>query len=99
MVLCCCKQKTADEMRISDWSSDVCSSDLRDLLSSIRDCVSRLDAAHGRDVDDASERACWALLPIAKSVGMTRAEHAVVSVRGPGTEEGQNIFQIVRASC
>src|SRR3546814_8473510 len=31
---CCCvcffffKQKTADEMRISDWSSDVCSSDL-----------------------------------------------------------------------
>src|SRR3546814_1013901 len=27
------KQKTAYEMRISDWSSDVCSSDLSDLLS------------------------------------------------------------------
>src|SRR3546814_3697274 len=26
------KQKTAYEMRISDWSSDVCSSDLRSLL-------------------------------------------------------------------
>src|SRR3546814_2357356 len=26
-----CKQKTAYEMRISDWSSDVCSSDLDDL--------------------------------------------------------------------
>src|SRR3546814_17325492 len=26
------KQKTADEMRISDWSSDVCSSDLNRLL-------------------------------------------------------------------
>src|SRR3546814_3249090 len=25
-----CKQKTAYEMRISDWSSDVCSSDLKD---------------------------------------------------------------------
>src|SRR3546814_8863778 len=25
----CFKEKTADEMRISDWSSDVCSSDLR----------------------------------------------------------------------
>src|SRR3546814_3658467 len=25
---CFCKQKTAYEMRISDWSSDVCSSDL-----------------------------------------------------------------------
>src|SRR3546814_5747139 len=35
MILCCCfifffKQKTAYEMRISDWSSDVCSSDLSD---------------------------------------------------------------------
>src|SRR3546814_11900228 len=28
----CCKQKTAYEMRISDWSSDVCSSDLLGLL-------------------------------------------------------------------
>src|SRR3546814_5249264 len=27
------KQKTAYEMRISDWSSDVCSSDLRVLLT------------------------------------------------------------------
>src|SRR3546814_8849349 len=26
------KQKTAYEMRISDWSSDVCSSDLRNLV-------------------------------------------------------------------
>src|SRR3546814_5951170 len=25
------KQKTADEMRISDWSSDVCSSDLQEM--------------------------------------------------------------------
>src|SRR3546814_9783378 len=35
MVCCVCfffKQKTADEMRISDWSSDVCSSDLPDLV-------------------------------------------------------------------
>src|SRR3546814_9011496 len=34
VVLCCClfffKQKTAYERRISDWSSDVCSSDLLD---------------------------------------------------------------------
>src|SRR3546814_17249890 len=28
MIFCCFKQKTAYEMRISDWSSDVCSSDL-----------------------------------------------------------------------
>src|SRR3546814_2117497 len=30
---CFFKQKTAYEMRISDWSSDVCSSDLADLRS------------------------------------------------------------------
>src|SRR3546814_4544200 len=29
------KQKTAYEMRISDWSSDVCSSDLLDLLDGL----------------------------------------------------------------
>src|SRR3546814_18045361 len=28
LIFCFCKQKTAYEMRISDWSSDVCSSDL-----------------------------------------------------------------------
>src|SRR3546814_8071526 len=30
------KQKTAYEMRISDWSSDVCSSDLRDAFAADR---------------------------------------------------------------
>src|SRR3546814_4550280 len=30
-VFICFKQKTAYEMRISDWSSDVCSSDLADM--------------------------------------------------------------------
>src|SRR3546814_4525829 len=30
------KQKTAYEMRISDWSSDVCSSDLRKVATRIR---------------------------------------------------------------
>src|SRR3546814_18136510 len=35
------KQKTAYEMRISDWRSDVCSSDLMDaeLFSRLLDCV------------------------------------------------------------
>src|SRR3546814_12378172 len=30
MIVCFFKQKTAYELRISDWSSDVCSSDLAD---------------------------------------------------------------------
>src|SRR3546814_5472330 len=33
------KQKTAYEMRISDWSSDVCSSDLRHCLGGHRLCA------------------------------------------------------------
>src|SRR3546814_9926676 len=46
-ILCVCvffflKQKTAYEMRISDWSSDVCSSDLRKVTVAIQSllCVS-----------------------------------------------------------
>src|SRR3546814_10001463 len=33
------KQKTADEMRISDWSSDVCSSDLSRMVTRARSWV------------------------------------------------------------
>src|SRR3546814_4158148 len=39
------KQKTAYEMRISDWSSDVCSSDLRDHPATIDDFKSNQLAA------------------------------------------------------
>src|SRR3546814_1230990 len=42
------KQKTAYEMRISDWSSDVCSSDLRDRDAAGRMAAERLHA-RGRD--------------------------------------------------
>src|SRR3546814_2339606 len=38
------KQKTAYEMRISDWSSDVCSSDLVDRLAGVLLQVQALDA-------------------------------------------------------
>src|SRR3546814_8446239 len=53
--MCCCvKQKTAYELRISDWSSDVCSSDLRnleiergvDVLVEVE--LARLDLLHHR---------------------------------------------------
>src|SRR3546814_2806523 len=45
----CFKQKTAYEMRISDWSSDVCSSDLEDIDS--------LDRLAGKQVDPGDARA------------------------------------------
>src|SRR3546814_4001827 len=37
MYLCFFKQKTAYEMRISDWSSDVCSSDLLATVATVND--------------------------------------------------------------
>src|SRR3546814_7951899 len=43
MIVCLClfffffKQKTAYEMRISDWSSDVCSSDLGEFMEKVKD--------------------------------------------------------------
>src|SRR3546814_9731623 len=73
LVFCFCivfvfffKQKTAYEMRISDWSSDVCSSDLgenhrqplempahhRDVAGVIMDAILLLEAGFVRFVDD-----------------------------------------------
>src|SRR3546814_4172210 len=47
------KQKTAYEMRISDWSSDVCSSDLRPEhrvdVAVIGDVIAEI--GHGRGID------------------------------------------------
>src|SRR3546814_12233090 len=58
-VCCFFKQKTAYEMRISDWSSDVCSSDLAELV--------RHDDA--RD-DPHAEHDCKDLQPITVEVGV-----------------------------
>src|SRR3546814_7139969 len=47
------KQKTAYEMRISDWSSDVCSSDLDDLLVFFeQDDNTQAIAMHMEDLKD-----------------------------------------------
>src|SRR3546814_5156039 len=47
MIFFLCKQKTAYEMRISDWSADVCSSDLRSIISEPR-ALHKLQAIHER---------------------------------------------------
>src|SRR3546814_1602495 len=50
-----CKHKTADEMRISDWSSDVCSSDLFDGLVTPADLLSAIAGEFASDQDIGSE--------------------------------------------
>src|SRR3546814_3057477 len=51
------KQKTAYEMRISDWSSDVCSSDLN-------------NGSHLQDRDEARSGQAWRLLFAAWSIAL-----------------------------
>src|SRR3546814_8976821 len=53
------KQKTAYEMRISDWSSDVCSSDLRSLYQNRRvegDYQGDARRARGKDARPSDHR-------------------------------------------
>src|SRR3546814_7858027 len=92
VVVFLCKQKTAYEMRISDWSSDVCSSDLhvpvfhvdgyRDALHARHETLRRRIPADDRLLDD--ERRAGRLLEAA-----FRETRELVA----------NIRQIGRASC
>src|SRR3546814_6362978 len=78
------KQKTAYEMRISDWSSDVCSSDL-DLVQALRALVGeqrRDPAAHG----------------VAGEVDLLEAE-GVHELTDVVDHVGEGELQIGRASC
>src|SRR3546814_16944306 len=70
------KQKTAYEMRISDWSSDVCSSDLVDARTELE---ARQRAVRVRQVADAR-----------LDVGVEAQEHPVAgdAVIGSGQREG-----------
>src|SRR3546814_3080284 len=64
------KQKTAYEMRISDWSSDVCSSDLKTTLFQLvqrfydpQQGVEKVDGTPLPKVDPAALRARIAVVP------------------------------------
>src|SRR3546814_7536425 len=49
------KQKTAYEMRISDWSSDVCSSDLHDHFGARRELQPHIECACGQLIAEAQQ--------------------------------------------
>src|SRR3546814_4857823 len=83
------KQKTAYDMRISDWSSDVCSSDLQQRRATQIGCIERLgiagdlarDAAHL--IDDV-ERLVRGVLGHLHDVtqAMTRIRHRITGDAG-----------------
>src|SRR3546814_14195531 len=68
------KQKTAYEMRISDWSSDVCSSDLHQVLEQVREAAAACRlvlAAHAvPDVDRHDRRLVVLVHDHRKAVGL-----------------------------
>src|SRR3546814_2034028 len=73
MMVLCCKQKTAYEFRMSDWSSDVCSSDL--LRRALRNLI-----------DNAVAYGVRARLSVAVGDGEARV---IVSDDGPGLSAEQ----------
>src|SRR3546814_5377795 len=105
----CCKQKAACEMRISDWSSDVCSSD----LVSGKPVSVRLGrygpyAAIGSTSEDAEEKPKFASLRPGQSMHTISLEEALVLFQLPRTlgdldgvplTVGVGRFEIGRASC
>src|SRR3546814_11081793 len=72
------KQKTAYEMRISDWSSDVCSSDLRLAVIQRLDAEVRLGAVDVRR----QQRNAEALQLLAEHVQLVGVAHVVGHRRG-----------------
>src|SRR3546814_9602603 len=77
------KQKTAYELRISDWSSDVCSSDLAALVD--------VDALELAELDAV-------LLVLLGDVLVTRLGHRR-ALGGPEVDRRGRAVQIGRASC
>src|SRR3546814_1912850 len=91
------KQKTAYEMRISDWSSDVCSSDLRIGLGR-RQCLARHAALRHRLLHRLDDRPAGAPVEYEEFAALARLDqrrdHLSVAV-GQVDEAGE----IGRASC
>src|SRR3546814_5225291 len=80
------KQKTAYEMRISDWSSDVCSSDLVELIKvAVQHAAGRLPVIAGIGGNSTSE--AIELSHHAKEVG-AQAGLSVVPYYNKPTQEG-----------
>src|SRR3546814_12634745 len=77
------KQKTAYEMRISDWSSDVCSSDLLSMMRA-RDVDLKLASirAHGRS--SARSTRCWTGTETTKASPSRSTVKRIASTTSPG---------------
>src|SRR3546814_2919832 len=89
------KQKTAYEMRISDWSSDVCSSDLVLTANSCSSGVTK-ETRHGEHTSSFARR------PLARTLGRTglrfRIQFAIAGLKLPASTERPNDQRMERTS-
>src|SRR3546814_8485493 len=84
------KQKTAYEMRISDWSSDGCSSDLNEEVALAHDRRLRIPVA---EIDVVRDE------PVGIAPGPYVDEEAVGQLAERGDEVADHVGKIGRASC
>src|SRR3546814_6941699 len=87
------KQKTSYEMRISDWSSDVCSSDLTNDLV-YRSAVLNTLARGARHLDKGADKAPAGLPRIAAWIGVIAS---ALVVQGGSTRLGSGERGLTRA--
>ncbi|MGH8387309.1 MAG: XVIPCD domain-containing protein [Pseudomonas sp.] len=64
------------------------------LYQQVRAGVAALDASHGRSYDQTSERLTGSLLVLAKSNGLDRVDHVVLSSPTAGQAGGHNVFVV-----
>src|SRR3546814_13320442 len=100
-IFCFFKQKTAYEMRISDWSSDVCSSDLGDpFLQNIHGYLESMAAETGETALLAvREHAAVIYVDVVESSSPIRYSAKVGDRRSLFTASSGKAIQIGRASC
>lgn len=64
------------------------------LYQQVRDGVAALDAKHGREFDETSERMSASLLVLAKDSGLDRVDHVLLSQATPESHAGKNLFVV-----
>lgn len=64
------------------------------LYQQVRDGVAALDARHGREFDETSERMSASLLVLAKDSGLERVDHVLLSRATPESHAGRNLFVV-----
>src|SRR3546814_3457734 len=72
------KQKTAYEMRISDWSSDVCASDLAVLPTGVDPSLFNLSETSGVCITSWTTELSFSTIPGGVPAGTSRPFHAVI---------------------